>query len=391
MVGCSRTRRRHRMRRTWRSRGSAAASWHTPCRHRAHHDVTCPRRAQPPCLPCPCPRRLNPPWRQSMLRAGPRPGRRHPPPRSVFVMQTEASPALRHAVDQLSGASIEAPGLIRVPLPTPTLPPATTTNHWIVGHRRAVLVDPATPHPAARDRLCGLLAALNRLGTPIGGLLLTHHHDDHVGAALDLRRRLDLPVLAHPATAERLRGRIPVDIEVHDGQVVAEDADGTTWTALHTPGHAPGHLVLAHSRSGVVVAGDLVAGEGTILIDPRDGRMADYLASLTRVAALKPTLLAPAHGPVLTDAVGVLAHYRRHRLQREARIAAALPANWTAPDALLPAAYGDVSRLLWPIALRSLLAHLEHLREQGRATEQAGRWRAAAGPDEAADPHEFDA
>ena len=335
---------------------------------------------------------LNAPLIRPMLCANERHGA-HPGParEKAAVARPDSVPALRDALAKVVGAAIEAPGLIRVPLPTPTLPPATTTNHWIVGHRRAVLVDPATPDRAALNRLCGLLAAVHQLGTSLRGLFLTHHHDDHVGAALELRRRLDLPILAHAATAERLRGRIDVDTEIVDGQVVAEDADGTTWTALHTPGHAPGHLVLAHARSGVVVAGDLVAGEGTILIDPRDGRMADYLSSLARVAALQPTLLAPAHGPVLSDAVGVLAYYRRHRLQREAKIAAALPPRWIAPDALLPAAYGDVSRLLWPIALRSLLAHLEHLRDQGRAAEQAGQWRAVPGHGDPCGTVEFDA
>jgi glyoxylase-like metal-dependent hydrolase (beta-lactamase superfamily II) len=263
-------------------------------------------------------------------------------------------------------------------LPTPTLPPATTTNHYVVGQRRAVLVDPSTPLRTAQDRLCELLAELHRSGWRLEGLLLTHHHDDHTGAAAVLAQRLELPILAHARTAERLQGRVRIDRLVQDSDIVAEDADGSVWRALFTPGHAPGHIALVHDVNKAVVAGDMVAGEGTILIDPRDGNMGQYLASLQKLAALEPLLLAPAHGPVIADALGTLRHYHAHRLEREGKVLAALPPTPTDPDALLPAAYGDVARLVWPIALRSLLAHLEHLQEQGLAVRVDDQWRRGA-------------
>jgi glyoxylase-like metal-dependent hydrolase (beta-lactamase superfamily II) len=230
----------------------------------------------------------------------------------------------------------------------------------------------------AQDRLCGLLAELHRSGWRLEGMFLTHHHDDHTGAAAALAQRLELPILAHERTAERLQGRVRVDRRVSDREVVAEDADGSVWRALFTPGHAPGHLALVHDVSRAVVAGDLVAGEGTILVDPRDGNMGQYLASLQKLEALEPLLLAPAHGPVIADALGTLRYYRAHRLQREGKILAALPTAPADPDSLLPEAYGDVSRFVWPIALRSLLAHLEHLQEQGLAEQIGARWRRLA-------------
>ncbi len=268
----------------------------------------------------------------------------------------------------------ESAGLWRLPLTTPTLPPATMTNHYLVGDLEAVLVDPAAPARVDQNRLAALLEEAQRAGIVVQALFLTHHHRDHVGAALDLRARLGLPVWAHARTADLLP-EIRVDRLVADAEMVARNADGSPWQAIHTPGHAPGHLVLWHATTSVLVAGDMVAGEGTILIDPQDGHMGDYLASLDKMARLHPHALAPAHGQVLHEAVAVLDHYRLHRLAREQKVLEALPRTWTEVDVLLPAAYGDVSRLAWPIALRSMQSHLIHLAELSRVERSGELWR----------------
>ena len=221
----------------------------------------------------------------------------------------------------IPGAELVEAGVVRVPLRTPTLPPATTTNHYIVGEQRAVLVDPSTPSKPLQRKLSQLVAALRNNGCRFEALFLTHHHNDHAGAAGAFARDLQLPIWAHQATAERLPqlkfGRI-----VGDGEVVAISSLGE-WRAVFTPGHAPGHLVL-HREGGGMIAGDMVAGEGTILVDPVEGSMSKYLASLALMRALNPTWLAPAHGPVLRDADAVLDNYTKHRLQRESKVAAAL-------------------------------------------------------------------
>jgi len=125
-------------------------------------------------------------------------------------------------------------------------------------------------------------------------------------------------------------------------------------------------MVFCERRSGLAYAGDLVAGTGTILIDPEDdGDMIDYLASLERVAAARPTALVPAHGPVLDDPQGTLRRYRAHRLMREQRVLAAIPAAWRAVSAVLAEAYADTPPALWPLAARSLEAHLRKLATEG--------------------------
>jgi glyoxylase-like metal-dependent hydrolase (beta-lactamase superfamily II) len=104
--------------------------------------------------------------------------------------------------------------------------------------------------------------------------------------------------------------------------------------------------------------------------------MADYLASLARMLERAPALLLPAHGPPIADAAGKLREYIAHRTMREDRVVAALNAHADASvDELVPIVYADTPRMLWPLAGRSLRAHLDKLVKEGRAREVGpGRW-----------------
>jgi ribonuclease/clavin/mitogillin len=165
-----------------------------------------------------------------------------------------------------------------------------------------------------------------------------------------------------------------VDRIVEDGTRL--DVGPRGWRALHLPGHTRGHLCLREEGSGAVVAGDLVAGVGTVIIDPPEGDMKDYLASLDRLLETKPGCIYPAHGPVVPGGVAKLEEYREHRLQREELVIGSLREAGRAatPSELVPAAYPDVKPDLYPLAERSLLAHLHKLVREGRASERDGRY-----------------
>jgi endoribonuclease LACTB2 len=266
-----------------------------------------------------------------------------------------------------------APGVARLPLRTPTLPPATATNLMIVGRSRLALVEPATPFEDERRVLDDVLDALAADGRRVELLVITHHHPDHVGDVERLRQRLGVPVHAHAATAARLPWLVDRVLDDGDELDLGEDI---ALRAVHTPGHAPGHLVLLEPSSGIAHAGDMVAGEGTILIDPEDdGDMALYLASLRRLGELGARALVPAHGPVLEDPRAVVDHYVRHRLAREARVLAAIDAGAEHQAELLARAYDDAPRQIWPLAARSLEAHLRKLEGDGVIERGGGRAR----------------
>ena len=269
-----------------------------------------------------------------------------------------------------------APGLIICPLRAPTLPPATHTNAALVGADLLWVVDPGSPHPEELDRLAAALAAARAEGARVAGVLLTHHHQDHVGGARWLADTYGVPVVAHAATKQALEARgVRVDRVVGEGDVLPGlGAEG--WALLHTPGHARGHLVLWQASGGILLAGDMVASEGTIVVDPPGGHMATYVAQLERLIALGPQLLVPAHGAPVSEPVARLRFYVAHRREREARVAAALETSPRSLVAITFDAYPDVSPAHHPLASRSALAHLIHLAELGRAAEGPfGRWR----------------
>lgn len=277
--------------------------------------------------------------------------------------------------------SIElVPGLRVVPLHTPTLPPATHTNCFLVGDgSELVVIDAASPWPEEQARLEGVLLGLFAEGRRVRELLLTHHHPDHSGGTAALAARLGVPVAAHARTRELLRGRVEVTREVQDGEAIELPADrpGARPRRLRAhllEGHADGHLVFHEEVTNQVIAGDMVAGTGTILIDPPEGKMALYLRSLERLGDLGAALLYPAHGPPIGDPARLARDYVTHRLMREAKVLRAVELGAGSIPELVPRAYDDTPPVLWPLAARSLLAHLEKLLSEGRVTRAGEVW-----------------
>src|SRR5690606_2052332 len=297
------------------------------------------------------------------------------------VLPPELPRLLRRALSLGAPSPIEAPGLAEVapgismlPLKTPTLPPAEHTNVFFVGTGECVLVEPASPYAREVSRVVAMVDAQIEAGRQPQAILATHHHPDHIGGARVLSEKLGLPLWAHRHTAERLRGVVEFSRLLEDGERIELDGpEQVELECVHTPGHAPGHLCFLDRRSGVMIAGDMVAGVGTILVEPGDGDMALYLASLAAMAAREPTRLLPAHGGIIADPRRCLEGYIEHRRQRESKVLDALtrmerPA--TAAE-LVPWAYQDAPKTVWPLAARATEAHLLKLVAEGRATRAA--------------------
>ncbi|HZH90666.1 MAG TPA: MBL fold metallo-hydrolase [Pyrinomonadaceae bacterium] len=259
------------------------------------------------------------------------------------------------------------PGFICFPLRTPTRPPATHTNCYIVGRGgEVVILDPGSPYEDEQAALAACMDELAAEGRTVREIILTHHHPDHVAGTGALLRHLGggVPVAAHRLTAESLRGQVPVDRFIEDGDVIELAGDpALALRAMHTPGHTRGHLSFYEAGTGALITGDNIVGLGSVLIDPPEGNVRDYLASLERYRALLPhvKVLFGGHGPAVAAPRAKIEEYIAHRLERERNILQAVCAGARSPQEIVRRVYTDVNPKAHALAERAVLAHLEKL------------------------------
>jgi len=208
------------------------------------------------------------------------------------------------------------------------------TNTYLYGAWPCAVIDPGPDDQGHLDAV--RMAAEERGG--IGLVLLTHSHGDHADGA----------------------GRFGVEVgQPEDGE------EHLGLRAVATPGHAPDHVCLM-TADGVCFSGDLVLGEGSTFVPPDGGSLAAYMASLRHMQEETIELIAPGHGPWITDPAAKLAEYIEHREMRERRLLAALQRGERSRDALLDEAWSDVPPQMREAAAMVMQAHLDKLAAEGR-------------------------
>ncbi|WP_219210707.1 MBL fold metallo-hydrolase [Variovorax boronicumulans] len=282
-----------------------------------------------------------------------------------------------HALDWQSEAPVRLlHNLQRLTAPNPSAMTGPGTNSYIVGDAATgyIVVDPG---PRDEAHIARLHAAT---GGDIRMIVCTHSHADHSPAAAPLQALCTStkpPILGLPsAPTARAHAQFTPDRALADGErlVLQGASRETTHTlrVIHTPGHAANHLCLVLEEDGLLFSGDHILNGSTTVVDPPDGHMDAYLDSLDTLDEACATgdvnFILPAHGYVLGSARDAIAYLKMHRLRREARILAAMRAQpQGTPEEWLPVAYSDVPQRMWPVAARSLTAHVERIREKGLA------------------------
>jgi len=235
------------------------------------------------------------------------------------------------------------------------------TNTYIINSSEGqFVIDPGPVEDSSH-----LDAIIENLGTNQTGILVTHHHSDHFGAAPALREKTGLPVYVSRV--------FPDDAFQPDG--VLEDGDMIAGlTVLHTPGHASDHLCFARP-DGVLFSGDHIMSWNSSIVSPPDGNMHDYCAQLQRLIERDDKVYLPGHGPALQAPQPYAERLLANRLRRETEIVAYLS---TTPDTIKNIAASVYKKSDPHIAMaaeRNVAAHLEKLLSEGRVTQTENIWK----------------
>lgn len=262
------------------------------------------------------------------------------------------------------------PNYICFPVRTLTKPPATHTNCYLIyTSSELLIIDPGSPYEDEQQALAECVDALVVEGRNVREIVLTHMHPDHVGGVNALRVHLgeQLRVAAHRLTAAPLAGSVRVDRVIEEGDAISLDGlPQIALKAMHTPGHARGHLCFYEERTGTLISGDNLVGLGSVLIDPPEGNMRDYLRTLDRMRALRNvSVIFGGHGPAIANPYTKIDEYIAHRLEREQKILQAVREGAVSPKEIVVRVYTDVSPKAHAMAERAVLAHLEKLIADG--------------------------
>ncbi len=261
--------------------------------------------------------------------------------------------------------------VMRLTAPNPGVMTGPGTNSYLVGDANTgyIAIDPG---PADADHLERLWQAA---GGDIRYIVCTHSHSDHSPGALPLQARCTHkpPILGLPSQpTARANSAFTPDRALAHGELIRVSDGQTTHTlkALHTPGHAANHVCYVLVEDGLLFSGDHILNGSTTVIDPPDGEMMAYMDSLDLLTAACEEhgieFILPAHGYVLGSARQQIAQLKAHRLKREAKILKVMQSQpHGTMDDWVAKAYDDVDPRIWPVAKRSLLAHVQRIESLG--------------------------
>lgn len=250
-----------------------------------------------------------------------------------------------------------------IPVPSNTLPPATTTNSLLLGDEGSpkILTDPS---PSSDDVLRKLLNTLEHC--TLDAILITHHHRDHHERAPQIARQLGIPILCSEITEQRITNTCGKgyfdEIEIRH---TVQDQVITQWLSHNVichelPGHDDGMVGLAAKNMAWFYIADLAEPGTTVVIPEPEGDMAVYFDTLKRVIGQKPGVVIPSHGMPM-GGTHLLKKTLAHRIKREKQIMELL-SEGVGEDNIVDVLYEGVDERLLPLAHQNVRQHFKKIR-----------------------------
>jgi len=228
------------------------------------------------------------------------------------------------------------------------------TNSWVLGSSQVVVVDPG---PFDESHLLDLA-----MRGEVQQIWLTHGHADHRAGAQRLHELTGAPVRAWSQQWLHHADRFEADEALAFGDLSIK--------VLHTPGHTDdsvSFVVTDSDGQAALLTGDTILGRGTSVIAHPEGRLADYLRTLTRLRELGDVVVLPGHGPISGTAIQQASHYLAHRRERLDEVRAAMAGGASSAHEVLESVYSEVPTDVREAALLSVKAQMQYLQELDRS------------------------
>jgi glyoxylase-like metal-dependent hydrolase (beta-lactamase superfamily II) len=302
-----------------------------------------------------------------------------------------------------------------IPVPMPVSPLRYTSVYALGSESGLTLIDAGWESDDSWRALCDGLSGIGASIADVRGCLVTHQHFDHIGLARRVQQEAGAWVALHsadrdaimrpeyrdPDAAHRaeLRWLVSVGADEEEAQALSagpekfatrpgvvvpdrliEDGEavgvpGWDLRAVHTPGHTPGHLCFADSKSQIVFSGDHVLPRISphISADRRGEQdlLGRYLSSLTKIGAHPATEVMPAHEwrfRGLQERTEQLLEHHERRLSELLDIVCRIPGSvpWIlAGELTWSRPWDQYDGRMRITAVSETVAHLVHLVERG--------------------------
>lgn len=302
------------------------------------------------------------------------------------------------------------PNIYRLRIPLPKNPLKELNCYVIAGKERSLIIDTGFNRPECEEALLGGIAELG-IALDRTDVLLTHRHSDHTGLAHLLEER-GARVFAGRAEQEAIRKmaggeawvnmnekarllgleEYGITVDDHPGyryrplplaacRPLAEgdrlSYGGYDFEVVDIPGHTPGHIGLYEAEHKLFFCGDHILFTITPNItfwDFRQDSLAQYFASLRKVAALPIELLFTAHRELVSNHLARIEELLQHHEKRLAEVMAIMAQGEQTASRTAAQMHWDIRARSWEdfpkaqkwFATGEAAAHLEYLVNQGR-------------------------
>lgn len=247
----------------------------------------------------------------------------------------------------------------------------------------------------------------------IDAIILTHHHEDHIGLVNRIRKIKNIPVYAHEKAIKRLKRdetflkqRIQLFAEIFNemgcgseaemeverlnkasvenasqtiqGEIISITGGDTLFgfDIVETPGHATDHIMLYHAPSEVAFIGDQFIAHSTTnaLIDmntkgERTLSLLIYEVSLRELLTYPMSIAYSGHGEIMENPHEVIQFHLRRIDKKSDKVLQYLQAEKTVAS-LAKEMYGKKYEKLFPLVMSDVVGHIDRLEHAGKITKR---------------------